>query len=253
MSGLTAAGCQIRLAAGAPGLFSAVLLLTAAAAPSPARALTLRVTFRTDDNVAIAATYYEPARRPAPAVVLVHMITRARSDWEPVASRLADSGIAALAIDLRGHGESDAPPSDGPAAEPAAMTNDVKAARRFLQGRSDVMNDRVGLAGASVGASLVALAAASDETIRSLALLSPGLDYRGLRIDAAMRKYADRPVLLVASAEDPYASRSARELAAGGTRRELRMLNGAGHGTVMLARDPDLARALVDWFLRTLL
>jgi hypothetical protein len=35
--------------------------------------------------------------------------------------------------------------------------------------------------------------------------------------------------------------------------RELRVLSGAGHGSVMLARDPDLATALVDWFIRTLL
>jgi len=35
--------------------------------------------------------------------------------------------------------------------------------------------------------------------------------------------------------------------------RELRVLSGAGHGTVMLGRDPDLVSALVDWFLRTLL
>jgi hypothetical protein len=31
------------------------------------------------------------------------------------------------------------------------------------------------------------------------------------------------------------------------------VLSGAGHGTVMLSRDPDLAAALVDWFVRTLL
>ena len=35
--------------------------------------------------------------------------------------------------------------------------------------------------------------------------------------------------------------------------RELRVLSGAGHGAVMLAREPDLATALVDWFIRTLL
>jgi hypothetical protein len=30
-------------------------------------------------------------------------------------------------------------------------------------------------------------------------------------------------------------------------------LEGAGHGTTMLARDPDLAPRLVDWFKKTLL
>ena len=97
------------------------------------------------------------------------------------------------------------------------------------------------------------LLASSDPSIASLALLSPSLDYRGLRIEAAARKVT-RPMLLVAADDDPYASRSARELQkAGGGPRELLILKQAGHGTAMLGRDPTLAGALVDWFRRTLL
>jgi hypothetical protein len=45
-----------------------------------------------------------------------------------------------------------------------------------------------------------------------------------------------------------------KELQKAGTGiREALILNHAGHGTVMLGRDPDLARTLVDWFRRTLL
>jgi hypothetical protein len=61
-------------------------------------------------------------------------------------------------------------------------------------------------------------------------------------------------VLLVASDDDPYASRSVRELQkAGGGPREILVVRQAGHGTTMLARDPDLVRTLLDWFRRTLL
>jgi pimeloyl-ACP methyl ester carboxylesterase len=115
------------------------------------------------------------------------------------------------------------------------------------------MRDRIGLAGASLGASLAALAAADDPAVRSIALLSPSLDYRGLRLDAAMRKYAPRPALLVASREDPYAWRSMRELAKDQSAREMVLLDRAGHGTTMLARDGSLVRTLVDWFGKTLL
>jgi hypothetical protein len=63
-----------------------------------------------------------------------------------------------------------------------------------------------------------------------------------------------RPILLVASDDDPYALRSARELQKGNVRsRELLILNSAGHGTNMLAGSPDLSAALLDWFRRTLL
>jgi dipeptidyl aminopeptidase/acylaminoacyl peptidase len=134
------------------------------------------------------------------------------------------------------------------------MVLDVKAARRFLAQRGDVVQSRVGIAGSSIGANLAALEASNDATVHSLALLSPSLDYRGLRIEAAVRRIGDRPVLLVASDDDPYALRSARELRkAGGGLRELLVLSQAGHGAAMLSRDADLVRTLVDWFRRTLL
>lgn len=231
----------------------AVPLVAAAILTSLPAAASQRVTIRTDDGVTLAATWYEPSPRPGPAVILVHMLHRSRRDWDAVASRLASEGVGALAIDLRGHGE-----SQGWAfAEPqgyAAMVRDVAAARRYLATRPDVIQSRVGIAGASLGGNLAALAAADDPTLKSLALLSPSLDYRGVRIEAAVRKIGARPLLLVASDDDPYAGRSARDLQkAGGGTRELLVLNGAGHGTVMLGRDADLGRRLVDWFHRTLL
>ena len=188
-------------------------------------------------------------KRPAPAVVMIHMLQRSRRDWDAAAAQLAAAGIGALTIDLRGHGE-----SVGAAGQDlAAMVQDVKAARRFLSTRSDVQG-RIGLAGASLGANLAVLAAADDQAVASLALLSPSLDYRGLRIEAAMKKYGARPVLMVASDEDAYAARSARDLQkAGGGKREALMLSQAGHGTMMLVRNPELTASLVDWFRRTLL
>jgi hypothetical protein len=58
----------------------------------------------------------------------------------------------------------------------------------------------------------------------------------------------------VSSDDDPYATRSVQDLRkAGGGTREALVLSRAGHGTVMLARNQDLAGTLVDWFRRTLL
>lgn len=223
-----------------------VLLLILSASP----AATDRVTFRTDDGVQISGTWYDPSSRAAPAVILVHMLHRSRRDWDGVASRLASAGIGALAIDLRGHGDSGGA-SPGGDADYSAMLHDLAAARRFVASR---VQGRIGIAGASLGANLAALDAAGDPSIASLALLSPSLDYRGLRIEAAMRKYGDRPALLVSSDDDAYATRSVKDLAkaAGGVREQL-LLSQSGHGTMMLGRSPDLARTLVDWFLRTLL
>jgi alpha-beta hydrolase superfamily lysophospholipase len=206
-----------------------------------------RVTFRTDDGVTIAATWYEPTSR-GPAVILVHMLQRSRRDFEALAIRLSSEGIGTLAIDLRGHGESQG--SYGGSFTP--MVADIKAARRFLATRSEVAG-RIGILGASLGANLAALAAADDPTIASVALLSPSLDYRGLRIEPAMRKIGSRRVLMVVSDDDAYATRTARDLEKGTKGREVIHLPTAGHGTVMLDRDPSLIGVVVDWFRRSLL
>jgi len=228
-------------------LIIALVWLSVSGGTGRASAAAQRVSFRTDDGVTIAATWYEPPSR-GPAVILVHMLQRSRHDFEALALRLSNEGIGTLAIDLRGHGESQG--SYGESFTP--MVADIKAARRFLATRSDV-SGRIGVLGASLGANLAALAAADDPTIVSLALLSPSLEYRGLRIEPAMRKIGSRPVLMVVSDDDPYATRTARDLEKGTKGREVMHLAAAGHGSVMLDRDPALAGALVDWFRRTLL
>jgi dienelactone hydrolase len=236
-------------------LAGAAVLLLAWAAPGVSAVPVTSVTFRAKDGVQIAGALYQPSRRPAPCVILVHMLARSRDDWQALASRLADAGIAALAIDLRGHGSSGADPRTDPRAaqDLSADLLDVQAARAFLASRPDLGLTSVGIAGASIGANLAVLAAASDPTIRSIALLSPGLEYRRLYTEAALRKYGERPALMIASQEDGYATRSVRRLEKAGTGvREVRLVNGAGHGTVMLARQPDLISLVLEWFQRTL-
>ena len=204
------------------------------------------VQFRTSDGVTIAATWYE-AGDTAPAVVLVPMYTRTREDWRAFAEKLNAAGLSALSIDLRGHGG-----SGGAAAPAAAMALDVRAAIDFLAGRPGVRG--IAVAGASLGASAAVLAAADASAVRGLALLSLVSDYRGVRIDAAVRKYGGRPMFLVASTDDPLAARTLRGLVADpATAREQRLSLVAAHGTVILERDPDVAAALVDWLRRTLL
>ena len=206
------------------------------------------VSFRADDGRMINALAFEPSQRPSAAVVLVPMLGRPKEDWDAVGQRLADANIMALAIDLPGLSD----PGDSKVL--GAWSGDVHSAVIYLLSRSDVRPGGIGIAGASLGASLAALAASGDPVVRSLALVSPSVDYRGVRIDAAMKQYGGRPALLVASARDPYAARSARELAKDppGTR-ETRFSEIAAHGAALLARDGETVRALVEWFQRTLL
>lgn len=218
-------------------LFGAAVLgaLTVHAAPSR------RVTFRAADGVIVMGAYYEPSRRPAPAILLLHMLKRSHTDWDAVASNLSDAGFAVLALDFR------------PGEDLGAYAADVRGAKMFLRDRPEVSPGRLGIAGASIGANLALLDAAGDPGVLSVALLSPGIDYRGLRTESAIRKYGARPALLIASTKDPYAARSIRHMAGiGPGAREVKLSDAIAHGTFLLSRDPSTASALVDWFQRTL-
>ena len=100
------------------------------------------------------------------------------------------------------------------------MVADVKAARRFLATRSDV-SGRIGISGPRSAPTSRRWRPPTIRRVVSLALLSPSLDYRGLRIEPAMRKIGSRPVLMVASDDDPYATRTARDLEKGTEGREV--------------------------------
>lgn len=226
------------------------LIVTALLLAQAAEAAGRAVTFPSLDGTLLVGEVYEASNRPAPAVVLVHMLSRSKADWRTVADRLQESGITALAFDLRGHGGSSGSPQAA-----TEMVQDVRAAVQWLATRQGVRPGGIGLAGASLGASLVLLATVELPAVRAIALLSPSLDYRGLRTDVGLvRRVGSRSMWLAASAEDPLALRTVRDFAAENSGpREQMISNAVAHGTVLLERDPEVGRALVDWLRRSLL
>jgi alpha-beta hydrolase superfamily lysophospholipase len=229
-------------------LVAAILVVVAATAPASASGRA--VTLPSSGGVTLAAELFEPAGRPAPGVVLVHMLTRSKSEWGSLGDRLQDAGLTALAIDLRGHGNSTGSPTALP-----DMVQDVRAAVTWLGSRPGVRSGSIALVGASLGATLSVLAAGDLPQVRALALLSPSLDYRGLRADASLlARLGARPIWMAASTEDPLALRTLREYAAEPSGpREQHLIDRLAHGTGLVGAEPDLARSLVDWLRRTLL
>ena len=228
---------------------SMIVLAVLLAAPS-SEAAGRQVTLPSTDGVTIAGEFFESPARPSPAVLLVHMLTRSKSEWGGLPDRIRDAGMTALAIDLRGHGQ-----SSGSAQDLQGMVQDVRAAALWLASRPNVRGDAIAIVGASLGASLALLAAVDAPQARWLALLSPSLDYRGLRTDMALiKRLGARSIWLAASDQDPLALRTLRDIAAEPSgAREQHVVAGLAHGTTLLERDPDLGRALVDWLRRSLL
>jgi alpha-beta hydrolase superfamily lysophospholipase len=226
----------------------AALLTMLVAADARALAAGRPVVLQSADGTPLTGVIFEAAMRPAPAVVLVHMLGRSKDEWLRFGERLQDEGVTALAIDLRGHGS-----SGGNGSELQAMVDDVRAAVQWLNARPTVRPAATAIVGASLGANLAALAAVDNSAVAAVALLSPSLDYRGVRLDpAVMKRLGDRPVWLAASVEDPYALRTLKELVVDGGNREQHLARTRAHGTHLL-NDPDTPRALLDWLKRRLI
>ena len=198
-------------------------------------------------GLVLKGTFYGAVPNAAPGVLMLHMYGRTRADWDGIARHLQSLGIASLAIDLRGHGET------GGAENWLLAPQDVEAALNWLGARTDVDADHLGAVGASIGANLALLLGSTNPRIDVLALLSPGFDYFRVNIEGAMLLYNPRPALLAASEEDGYSAETVRGLADQATGPvELLVYNNAGHGNEMLVAEPGLSDAIVDFLVEHL-
>ena len=202
------------------------------------------VTVDVADGLTIFGTFYPGAGQgPWPAVMLLHMNGGQRSDWDAFARQLAGEGYAALAIDMRGHGDT------GGQSDWELAAGDLQQVWAYLTSREDVDETRAAIAGASIGANMSLVTGVEEPSVKTVIMLSPGLNYFDVTTDDRIVQYGDRPSLIVASEEDTLSADSSEELhqlAVG--ENELVMYQGAGHGTNMFAREPELADLMIAWF-----
>ncbi len=200
------------------------------------------------DGLLLHATLSTPGGIPPfPGVILLHMLGSNRQAWEEVGltNTLLADGYAVLALDMRGHGESDGE------RKWEMFDDDILRVWEYFAGLESVNEGRTAVVGASIGSNLALRVGANEPAIKTVVLLSPGLDYRRVTTDDAIELYGSRPLLIVASQEDQYAADSSRTLAEMAQGEAvLQMYDGAGHGTAMFAAQPDLTNLILDWLKR---
>ena len=243
------------------------------------------ITIETADGIKIHGWYIHPGSIPHDAVheadassfadysavLLLHMYRGDKSDWGPIFGEFFGRDIAALAIDMRGHGES----TIGIDGEDLSikvknrdkavfnlMWQDATAAVDWLVAKGH-RKDRIGILGASVGCSVAIDAARRDPELRVVAAISPGANYLGVDTLAHLSKWGDRSLLIVSSEEEwtsgaMQVAQKLEQLSNGvaegekpvepaevwkldGTSREV-------HGTRMLGRIEGIEGRLLDWF-----
>jgi alpha-beta hydrolase superfamily lysophospholipase len=197
------------------------------------------------DGTTLHAAWGGPAKAEN-GVVFVHAAGGAKEDWAALADKCARAGMMVVAVDLRGHGAnvSGAPPALTPA-DYVAMEKDVAAASAHLRAGGV---RRIAMVGAELGANLALNAAAEDDTVVSVVLLSPGLDYKGVITPDAIRRYGARAALFVASQDDAYGARSAAALDAAATGdHRVELLTNAGKGMRMFNHEPGLESVILGF------
>jgi len=219
------------------------------------------VVFRTDDGLILHGWFVPAASSPSWATVLVfngnagHRAYRA-----PLAEALAHRGFSVMLTDYRGFGGNPGSPSE------QHLINDSRAARAYLESRSDVDAASVVFFGESLGAA-VALTLAVERPPAGLVLRSPftslvdvgRLHYPFLPVRTLLTdRYAstDRirelrcPLLVVAGEADrivPASQSRALFDAAPGADKRLIVLPGVRHNDYELLAGAQLIDSIVDF------
>ncbi len=182
----------------------------------PAKGTLQKVTFKTQDGWTLAADYSGPVKGVSrAAVIMFHGLGSGKNEWKLLTERLGLAGMEYLAVDLRGHGESNNSPKGKRdfrsfirKEDWAGVVNDVFASVRFLK-KKGLRENQIILVGASIGANLVLKASVSGSIKpKAIVLLSPGLNYQGITTAHAIKKTGTMPVLIAAAPVDEYAYES---------------------------------------------
>jgi pimeloyl-ACP methyl ester carboxylesterase len=219
-----------------------------------------RVIFTSDDGVSLVGSYYKPSigiNNSTPSVILLHMLGSDRGTWDNFAQKLSQNGYAVLSVDLRGHGESIKQANSTISYQSFMprnfknMTLDVKAAKKYLAEERDANPNQISIIGASIGANLALNYAASDQSIKSVILLSPGLNYRGISTLDSIMKYKN-PTYIVAAEKDSESAKDSKILCEKITCAEnLRIFeNSNDHGTDILSNKmlgSELQDIILSW------
>lgn len=212
-----------------------------------------KVKFTTEDGVEIAGNYFSTEKNDAPAVVLMHMMPETKESWSDFAKKLNHNGFQCLAIDLRGHGESQSGPKgfkEFTDQQHAASVNDVFSAVEFFIDKG-IAVEKVALAGASIGANLALIFQSENPKIKASVLLSPGLNYRGVETEHAAKNIKPEQAIFLAAGgvNDEYSTETVSKLSSvtQSANKIVKIFEEAGHGNEMLNVEPGFSEEIINW------
>lgn len=213
------------------------------------------VAFQTDDGLLISAEYYRPtAPGPVPFAILLHGHGSDRAVWKSLAARLSASGVATLAVDLRGHGQSTSEESRNRMKDRdpllfEEMQRDLRAAYDWLATQEEIDRARFTIIGAEAGAAVALRYAARDRSVDALVLLTPPLEGLGMDSRSDVAKVKGRAILLVA-ADEPEQRRAVETLGTLTDGTSHHLVPTSGRGAELLSGSSELESRVADFVQR---
>ena len=141
------------------------------------------------DGIKIIADVYEK-NNAIGWLVLVHMMPATKESWQDFAPEAQEAGYGSIAIDLRGHGESDGGPDGFLKFSDKEHQNsifDLEAGVKYLIEEKKAIAEKIYFIGVSIGANLALQYIAENQEFRKAVLLSAGLDYRGIKTEPLVK------------------------------------------------------------------
>ena len=243
---------RIRASSPSIAVLSLIFLVTALV-----RAHADEIEIRTPDGIVLRGTYRKADGDGTRAALLLHMLGKTRKDYEPLETLLLEKGISTFAFDFRGHGDSTKKASGEEINYRSFddrtwpdVVKDISPALSFLESHGHKRQD-ITIVGASIGANAAIVASSRDLQIRTVVLLSPGMNYRTLRIEDAVTAWDKRPMLVMATDGDTYAATTAqkiRDLLSKNTKVTVTLFPGFNaHGTALFDGVPGSTQKIADW------
>lgn len=202
------------------------------------------VFLETEDGTEITGSFYYGS---GPSVILLHQLGNDRNSWNMFANKLNKRNYTVLSIDLRGHGQSEGKWQEFDEEDFKDMIFDVRAAKDFLE-QQGANTEILITIGASIGANTALNFAAEDEDVKAAALLSPGLNYKGIETGKSA-KDIDIPTFIAVSEGDDYSFDSSKKIHNMIENSHLEEYKGEPHGTDML-KVTNLNNDLINWLER---
>lgn len=215
-----------------------------------------KINITTEDGKKIVGNYYQPSEEIKGWVLYLHMMPATKESYSELASRLQMVKYVGLAIDLRGHGES----QDGPDGykkyslkETMNSIKDIVAAIDFLKKQGASLN-QIYIVGASIGANLAIEYASQYNEIKKIVALSPGTNYYGIKAGELVKNFnANQKLFIVGSKDDtnvPGDDLQIQKISKNYPYKDNIIVNiyeTGGHGTDILKSNPDVEDNIVEF------